>query len=49
MLIKVKNKNLYRLWIAYYKRYCPEMAPAECRTKAFINSWKGERLPLYIG
>ena len=49
MLIKVKNGDLYRQWIEYYEKCYPEMIPAECRTKAFINSNKGERLPLYVG
>lgn len=49
MLIKVKNGDLYQQWIAYYERYYPEMIPAERRTMAFINSSKGERLPLYVG
>lgn len=49
MLIKVKNGDLYRQWIAYYEQYYPEMIPAERRTMAFINSSKGERLPLYVG
>lgn len=47
MLIKVKNGDLYRQWIAYYKRYYPEMIPAERRTMAFINSTKYERPPLF--
>lgn len=49
MLIKVKNDDLYRQWIIYYERYYSEMIPAERRTRAFINSNKGEQLPLYVG
>ena len=43
MLVKVKNGDLYREWIAYYERCGFNMTPAEIRTMAFINSNKGER------
>jgi len=49
MLIKVKNGDLYQKWIAFYETYYSEMLPAEIRTFAFINSQKGERIPLYVG
>jgi len=48
MLIKVKNGDLFRQWIMYYERYCPEKIPAECRTMAFINSNNNKIPPFYV-
>jgi hypothetical protein len=40
MLVKVKNPDLYREWIAHFERR--GYKPFEARTFAFFNSQKGE-------
>jgi hypothetical protein len=45
MLIKCKNGDLYRQWIAYYER-TSTMKPYEIRTYAFFNSEEGRKVPL---
>lgn len=46
MLVKVKNPELYKDWIAYFERIHPNWPGYEQRTYAFFNSQKGESIPL---
>lgn len=47
MLVKVKNPELYRAWIAYLVKLKGTSASTpEIRTSAFFNSQQGMTVPL---
>lgn len=45
MLIRVKNPDLYRRWIEYFRRMT-DMAPYEARFYAWVQSNEGLPTPM---
>lgn len=47
MIINVKNPDLYRAWLRYFRASPEPMPDHEIRTYAFFNSQEGKLPPLF--